>query len=140
MKEPIRSGYALPGPQMASDEPTYDYAHLVKGRLVLKGSGENTHFDSHLPREGTVTRQIALKDWGADWLVLKFDEPFPYQFISVAHCLIRARWAGCPIGSDFCPVFVLTDPHNVLRTKRSWTSKDFNFDSWGEAVVIAQFK
>lgn len=128
----IRAGYALPGAGVTNSEPTYDYSRFIGKCITLDKSGENESFDRNLPRTGTVLRQIGLEDWGRDWLVLRFDEPFDYDGSAVHECLVRARWSGCPIGSEFSPVFVLTDPRNSLGTKQVWRSGDFNFVSWGE--------
>jgi hypothetical protein len=136
-KNTIRAGYALPGAGVPNSEPIQDYSRLIGKRITLDKSGENESFDRHLPRTGTVVRQIGLEDWGRDWLVLRFDEPFDYDGGSVRECLVRARWSGCPIGSDFSPVFVLTDPRNALGAKQVWASGDFNFVSWGEVRTNA---
>lgn len=128
----IRAGYALPGAGVPCSEPTYDYSRLIGKRIVLDKSGENEAFDRHLPRAATAVRQIGLEDWGRDWLVLRLHEPFDYDGYSVGDCLVRARWSGCPIGSEFCPVFVLTDPQQSLGSKQAWVSADFAFVSWGE--------
>lgn len=130
-------GLALPGPGVSFPSPSHSYVEVIGRRAVLKPSGENIELDQHLPRRGSLSRQVALADWGDDWLVMVFDTAFEYGGCSVSYCLIRARWVGCPIGSDFCPVFVLTDNHDSLSSRASWTSKDFQFVSWGEVQVLA---
>lgn len=127
----IRAGYALPGAGVPSSEPTYDYSHLIGEAVTLEPGGENESFDRNLPRTAQVLRQVVLEDWGSDWLVLRFNEPFSYNETSVGECLIRARWSSCPIGSEFSPVFVLIDPRDALRSKQAWTSSDFEFVNWG---------
>jgi hypothetical protein len=133
----IRHGYALPGPGMPFNAPGYDYAQVLGRRARLKPSGENVSFDASLPRHGVLSRQLGLTDWGSDWLVMTFDEPFNHNGIKVSYCLVRARWSGCPIGSEFCPVFVLTDPVGALMKNDSWTSADFQFISWGDVELDA---
>jgi hypothetical protein len=79
-----------------------------------------------------VLRQIALEDWGRDWLVVGFNEAGEYKGTSIGKCLIRARWSGCPIGSEFATVFVLTDSRNAFGSRRAWRSSDFDFVSWAQ--------
>jgi hypothetical protein len=126
---------AIPGPGVPNSAPSYDYSSLLGQHLTLHPAGENIHLDSFLPRKGKGTRQVALEGWGTDWLVFKFDEPFEYKRDRLEYCLIRARWFGCPIGSEFCPVFVLIDPARALSTKSQWSSKDFVFESWGKVTL-----
>ena len=131
----IRAGNALPGAGMATSAPTYDYHDIIGKRLTLQPMGENVSFDAHLPRRGIAVKQRTLGDWGSDWIVLRFDQPFEYDDSVVRECLIRGKWWGCPIGSEFAPVFVLTDPKNHLDTKQSWTSADFEFVNWARVTV-----
>lgn len=132
----MRSGVAIPGPGIANDAPSYNYAHLIGKRLLLRGCGENVFFDKALPRAGTVTRQLELTDWGRDWLELQFDEEFSYENFTVERCLIRGRWFGCPIGSDSAPVFILIDPFSCLTSgKDVFVSSDFRFESWGDVAL-----
>jgi hypothetical protein len=131
----IRAGYALPGPGVPSDAPAYDYSALLGRTGELRPSGENSRFDKFLPRHGRFIRQVALADWGSDWLVFELAEPFSYEETSVSYCIIRARWTGCPIGSEFCPVFVLTDNRHALSMQHHWSSKDFQFTAWAEVSV-----
>ena len=134
----IRAGYALPGPGASFSAPSYDYATLLGHVAKLKPCGENASLDDSLPRNGVLARQIALGDWGNDWLVFIFQEPLTYQGAQLSYCLIRARWNGCPIGSEFCPVFVLTDVDGALARKDHWTSSDFQFVGWAEIEIVAQ--
>ena len=127
----IRVGNALPGPGAPVTTQSYDYKSLIGRRAQLLPAGENASFDAQLPRWGNLTRQVALNDWGTDWLVFTCEEPAPFG----AYCLLRARWHGHPIGSDFCPVFVLTDESESLSKKVGWLSKDFQFVSWAEVRV-----
>jgi hypothetical protein len=121
-----------------SKAPSYDYAALLGKIATLKPCGENVSFDAGLPRAGTLTRQIGLGDWGDDWLVMTFEEPLNYKGEPVPYCLIRARWNGCPVGSEFCPVFVLTDAHGAVTRKNQLASSDFQFVSWAEIELAAQ--
>lgn len=134
-KDAIRAGRALPGAGVASNAPSYDYADLLSKRVVLRGSGENVTFDALLPRAGVLVRQIALEDWGRDWLVLQFDNHFGYDGSRVDYCLVRARWLGVPIGSEFCPVFVLTDKERALNASEHWHSSEFQFVDWGSVEL-----
>ena len=133
----IRVGHALPGPGSASHVAAHDYSSLIGHSASLKSSGENISFDPLLPAHGVLTRQIALSDWGNDWLVLQLDVPIQYCQRTLSYCVIRARWVGHPIGAEFCPVFVLTDAENWLAHKNSWASVDFHFVSWAELDVDA---
>jgi hypothetical protein len=117
---------------MPSSAPTYDYSHLIGKRVSLSGVGENEIFEKNLPRTATVVRQIALGDWGPDWLVIRLDESFEYEGISIRDCIVRGRWEGHPIGSEFCPVFVLVDRRDMLSAKHQWSSADFLHVTWGE--------
>jgi hypothetical protein len=110
---------------------------LVGRRARLIPAGENTSLDQQLPQTGTFSKQVALRDWGHDWLILRFDYPFTYDGYEVRLCLVRARWHGCPIGSEFCPVFVLFDNTDRLGATTEYQSSDFHFVSWGEIEVDA---
>jgi hypothetical protein len=129
-KDAIRVGRALPGAGVPSSAPRYDYADLLGKRAVIRGGGENITFDAQLPRAGVLVKQIALDDWGSDWLVLHFDDGFEYDGSHVGYCLVRARWLGVPIGSEFCPVFVLTDARRALSAGDHWQSSAFQFINW----------
>jgi hypothetical protein len=119
-----------------SSAPSHDYTRILGCQAILKPSGENVDLDSLLPRCGTLGPQIALADWGSDWLVFTLGEPLQYDGAPVLRLLIRGRWVGCPIGSDFCPVFVLTDRNDALSIRDWWSSKEFQFVSWAEVEVI----
>ena len=113
--------------------PNYDYSPLIGRRITLDPSGEDMNLDRCLPRRATITRQIALRDWGPDWLVVEFDEPFDCERGRAEYGLIRARWFGHPIGSDFCPVFIMFDHGHALSKQANWSSADFTPFSWAEA-------
>ena len=131
----IRQGVALPGPGVPSEVPAYDYSALIGNQLTLNGGGENLNFERALPRTAIIVRQLALKDWGTDWLEIKFHESFQYKQTNMEACLIRARWIGHPIGDELCPVFVLTDDRKILKTKTNFESQDFQFVTWGQAEL-----
>ena len=131
MTAPIRSGYALPGPGAPFSGPDHDYTTLLGRQAKLMPAGENIDLDAHLPRDGVFSQQLALSDWGTDWLVLTLNEPCPFG----SYFIVRARWLNHPIGSEFCPVFVLTDPQNSLKGKQQWASADFDFTSWATIEV-----
>jgi hypothetical protein len=128
-------GFALPGPGMTGPKSGYDYAHVIGRAATVEPCGENISLDPFLPRRGTLVRQLALADWGSDWLVFTLDEPFEYRGSMIRTFLIRARWVGHPIGSDFCPVFLLLDRQNSLCAKEQWVSQDFQFESWAKVEV-----
>ena len=113
----------------------YDYTSLLGRRVTLLRGGESEGFDRYFPRKARVRRQLALDDWGSDWLVLDLEEPFDFETIRVEYCLVRARWYGNPIGSEPCAVFVLFDPKGVLDSKSQWSSADFYFVAWGMIQV-----
>jgi len=58
-----------------------------------------------------------------------------YKNKTYDYTLIRSRWVGTPIGSEFCPVFVLLDPELSLINMADWSSKNFDFASWGQVSV-----
>lgn len=132
----ILAGRALPGAGVPSDAPSFDYSDLLGQTAELQPARENRVLDALLPRQGTLTRQIALDDWGTDWLVLEINEPILYDNYSHEYLIIRARWAGVPIGSDFCPVFVLLDQDKILDQRTSYASSQFQFESWGKVVLV----
>jgi hypothetical protein len=134
----IRTGHALPGPGMPFSAPSYDYSTLLGQIAILKPCGENISFDAGLPRSGVLTQQLSLGDWGDDWLLMTFHEPLSYDRAHLPYCLVRARWNGCPVGSEFCPVFVLTDDQGAIEQKDHWVSSDFQFVSWAEIEIAAQ--
>ena len=87
-----------------------------------------------------VVRQVALTDWGDDWLALRPTEPFDYQIgsldsgfrgVVVAYMLVRSRWLGCPIGEQRTSVFLLLDVDGVVDTKAHFRSSDFISACWG---------
>jgi hypothetical protein len=118
---------------------SHDYSHLIGNQLVVGYGDHNDAFAAHLPRSGTVARQIALEDSGSDWLVLQLADPFEYpgspdtgfRALAVTHFIVRSRWAGCPIGGPQTSVFVLIDPDRVLDTKERFRSTDFIHIAWG---------
>jgi hypothetical protein len=132
----IIAGRALPGAGVSINAPMYDYTKIFGRPAELLPAGEHIRLDALLPRRGTLTKQLALDDWGTDWLVLHFDEPLEYDNASHSYVLIRARWIGVPIGEEFCPVFVLFDRDGVLAAQDRWESADFQFESWGQVRVI----
>jgi hypothetical protein len=96
-------------------------------------------FAAFLPPTGTAVRQIALEDWGSDWLVLRLHNPFEYQLgsletgfraVRIEHFIVRSRWAGHPIGSHSTSVFVLLDIDQLLDTKELFRSADFLHVTW----------
>ena len=103
---------------------------------------QNESYKQHLPRSGSITRQIGLDDWGDDWFVFALDEPFEYQHkieepsrfkaVQVDHFLIRSRWDGHPIGGpDQTALFILLDPENRVQQQERFSSKDFIHICWG---------
>ncbi len=103
--EPIYSGQALPGPGRSFDGPTYDYSALV-GRGATLLPGDNVTFDIALPRHGKIDQQLEITEWGKDWLVLSFDEPFRYEGEEIRYCLVPCtmEWLPNRLGvlSSFC--------------------------------------
>ena len=102
-------------------------------------------FKEFLPRSGSISRQVALDDWGNDWFVFVLDEPFEYQLktgepfrfklVQIDHVLIRSRWLGHPISdSNETSVFVLLDPENHIEHCDKFSSKDFIHICWGVAL------
>src|SRR5437764_4466609 len=51
---------------------SHDYTNLIGANLTVGYSDQNESFAAYLPCTGTVVRQIALKDWGSDWLYCSF--------------------------------------------------------------------
>jgi hypothetical protein len=119
---------------------SHDYTHLIGSQLTVGYGDHNDAFAVYLPRTGTVVRQIALEDWGSDWLILQLVDPFDYQLgslhtgfraVVITHFLIRSRWDGCPIGARQTSVFLLLDPDRLLETKHTFRSTDFLHICWG---------
>ena len=119
---------------------SHDYSYLIGSNLAVGYADQNEGFAAYLPRTGIVVRQITLKDWGSDWLVLQLRDPFDYQFgslaagfrvITVTHFLVRSRWAGHAIGARQTSVFLLLDGNHVLDTKQQFRSTDFIHICWG---------
>ena len=119
---------------------SHDYTHLIGTELAVGYADQNDAFAAHLPRTGAVVRQIAIDDWGSDWLLLHLNEPFEYQLgsldtgfraLAVTHFLVRSRWAGSPIGGQQTSVFLLIDPDRVFETKQHYSSADFIHICWG---------
>ncbi len=119
---------------------SHDYSHLIGTDLTVGYSDQNESFAPYLPRTGTVVRQIALGDWGSDWLVLQLHEPFDYQLgsldtgfrgVVVTDFAVRSRLVGYPIGRHRTSVFLLIDSDQMLSKKREFTSKDFIHICWG---------
>jgi hypothetical protein len=117
---------------------SHDYSHLIGSDLEV-GDAENQSFATYLPRAGKVVRQIALDDWGTDWLVLQLHEPFEYQLGSldtgfrvsaITHFVVRSRLLGHPIGAQRTSVFLLLDADHLLDTKQQFRSTDFIHISW----------
>lgn len=132
----IRVGRSIPGPGVPYEGPSFDYSELLGKGAELQPVGEHIRLDPLLPRRGILSRQIALEDWGTDWLVFHFDEPLEYDGTVHPYVLVRSRWVSVPIGSEFCPVFVLFDRGGSLATRDSWSSADFQFESWGKLELV----
>ncbi len=118
---------------------SHDYSHLVGTDLTVGYADQNESFARHLPRSGTVACQVALEDWGRDWLVLRLHEPFEYQLGSldtgfraatITHFLVRSRWPGHAIGAQQTSVFLLLDPDHALDAKEQLRSTDFVHICW----------
>ena len=117
---------------------SYDYADLIRSEFVVSDS-DSSSFAAFLPRAGTAVRQIALEDWGDDWLVIQLHEPFEYQLgsldtgfraVQIERFLVRSRWAGHPIGSQPTSVFLLLDTSQLLDTNKTFRSADFLHVTW----------
>ena len=118
---------------------SHDYSHLIGTDLTVGYSDQNESFAPYLPRTGTVVRQIALEDWGSDWLVLQLHDPLDYQLgsldtgfrgVRITEFIVRSRLIGQPIGSPWTSVFVLLDPDHALDTKQQFRSTDFIHITW----------
>ena len=117
---------------------SHDDADLIGSDFIVTDS-DNSSFGAFLPRTGTAVRQIALEDWGSDWLVLRLHNPFEYQLgsldtgfcaVRIEHFVVRSRWAGHPIGSESTSVFVLLDTDQLLCTNEIFRSADFLHVTW----------
>jgi hypothetical protein len=124
----------MPAPVVES----HNYADLIGSDFVVTDS-DNSSFAAFLPRTGTAVRQIALEDWGSDWLVLRLHNPFEYQLgsldtgfraVQVEHFIVRSRWVGHPIGSQSTSVFVLLDTEQLLDNSEVFRSADFLHVTW----------
>jgi hypothetical protein len=116
----------------------------IELKLSVGYADQNEPFKEFLPRSGSISRQIALDDWGDDWFVFMLDEPFEYQLktdepfrfklVQIDHFLIRSRWLGHPVGgSDETSVFILLDPENRIEHQDRFSSSDFIHICWGTA-------
>src|SRR6185312_6385051 len=90
----------------AQKQREFDYSEL-RGRRVIIGPGENTDLAARLPTSARVLGQVALVDWGADWLHLRLDDPITYASRSHSECLVRSRELNRPIDSAGVSVFLL---------------------------------
>jgi hypothetical protein len=117
---------------------SYDYTHLIGSDFTVSDP-DNSTFAVYLPRTGTAVRQIALEDWGSDWLVLRLRDPLDYQFgsldtgfrgVRITEFIVRSRLIGQPIGSPWTSVFVLLDPDHALDTKQQFRSTDLIHITW----------
>ncbi|MGA7273689.1 MAG: hypothetical protein WBX14_02490, partial [Candidatus Udaeobacter sp.] len=61
---------------------SHDYADLIGSDFIVSDP-DSSNFAAFLPRTGTALRQIALEDWGSDWLVLRLNNSFEYQLGSL---------------------------------------------------------
>ena len=113
----------------------HDYAGLLGRMARLTPGGENASFDALLPVRGTLSRQVALEDWGDDWLVLSLSAAMSYGGHEHHHVLVRSRWSGVPIGATPCSVFVLLDPRNAALKSALLRSSDFEHASWCQVEV-----
>jgi hypothetical protein len=117
---------------------SHDYAHFIGCDFIITDS-DSSSFAAYLPRKGTAIRQIALEDWGSDWLVLRLHNPFEYQLgtldtgfraVRIDHFIVRSRWTGHPIGSQPTSVFLLLDTDHLLDTSEEFRSADFLHITW----------
>ena len=117
---------------------SHNYADLIGCDFIVADS-DNSSFAAFLPRTGTAVRQIALEDWGSDWLVLRLHNPFEYQLgsldtgfraVQIEQFIIRSRWVGQPIGPQSTSVFVLLDADQLLNTNEVFRSADFLHITW----------
>jgi hypothetical protein len=117
---------------------SHNYADLIGYDFIVADS-DNGCFAAFLPRTGTAVRQIALGDWGSDWLVLRLHNPFEYPLgsldtgfrgIQIEHFIVRSRWAGQTIGSQSTSVFVLLDVDQLLDANKVFCSADFLHVTW----------
>jgi hypothetical protein len=122
----------------ASVIESHDYAQLIGCDFTVTGA-DNGSFAAYLPRRGTAVAQLALQDWGRDWLVLQLRDPFEYQLgsldtgfraVDIIHLIVRSRWLGHPIGLERTSVFVLLDPDHVFSSKQQFRSADFIHVTW----------
>jgi hypothetical protein len=102
---------------------------------------QNETFAKSIPKHGLigrVARQLSLRDWGDDWLVLTLTSPFDYEGHSYQQIVVKSRWKDHHLGgASETSVFILlcSDP-NVL-CKSVPESADFNFVAWGMAESMA---
>jgi hypothetical protein len=66
---------------------------------------------------------------------VKLDEALELGEEVLPCVLVRGRWLGCPVGSKYCPVFVLTDPRRNLDAKAAWRADDFDFIGWADVQL-----
>jgi len=97
---------------------SYDYTQLIGCDFTVTDA-DNSTFAVYLPRTGTAVRQIAVQDWGKDWLVLQLHDAFEYQLGSIGHrfsgCRHHAPYRSFPL--DWTPHWPAA--HFRLRSSRS---------------------
>jgi len=117
---------------------SHDYTQLIGCDFTVTDA-DNSTFAAYLPRTGTAVRQIAVQDWGKDWLVLQLHDAFEYQLgsldtgfraVDITHLIVRSRWIGRPIGPQRTSVFVLLDPDHLLDSNQQFRSADFIHITW----------
>ena len=102
---------------------------------------QNETFAKAIPKYGLfgrVARQLSLRDWGDNWLLLTLTAPFEYGGQSHRQILIKSRWRDHHVGgTSETSVFILLCPDPTVLSKPVPESADFDFVAWGMAESVA---
>ena len=111
-------------------------------RLRVSYADQNESFAQHLPRTGTVQREMRDSEGGDPWLLLVLDQPFdlqvkigePFQF-RLAHIdafLVRSRWQGYDVGDrDDVSVHILVVERGKHPAGTEFDVHNFMHIAWG---------
>ena len=120
---------------------------ILGTRLKIEYGDHNSHFESILPRYGTIIRQLQAEHNVKDWFLLKLEEPFDYQirsedsftleYLHCEHILIRSRWKGHRVGdTEPTSVFILLIRDEDHLRKEPIQVEKFYHAAWGTSYTI----
>ena len=109
----------------------------MNGKRIRRTDSDNYKFGAAMPAAGatgSISRRIALEDWGDDWYLVDLDQPILFNDVNHTQVLIRSRMEGRALG-DVNPtwVFVLLIPDQAALEQPRLSSKDFYHVTWCNA-------